>query len=59
MPTPKTPLDPALKAALEALMAEWWGDREPGEHEEWSVRRVNELMKQLALAAGLPIPPWA
>jgi hypothetical protein len=40
-------------------MVEWWGDREPGEHEEWSVRRMNELVKQVALAAGLPIPPWA
>ena len=51
----------ALKAAVSDLTVELWGDpnEQPDRDAEWSPERVQTLVKNLARAAGVPIPPWA
>ena len=50
-----------VKAAVTALTHELWGDPEqpPDWTAEWSHARLQELVRNLARAAGVPVPPWA
>ena len=50
-----------VKTAVQALALEMWGnpDSEPDMHEDWSIPRVRALIKNLARAAGVTVPPWA
>jgi hypothetical protein len=43
-----------VKAAVEALVREWWGDGTG----EWNAERLGERIRELAEAAGVPVPPW-
>lgn len=53
-------MDDNLRAAIEALLEECWGnDSEPTNDDEWDHHRLNERLKEVARAAGMPVPPWA
>lgn len=53
-------IPPEVQSAIEALLCECWGgESEPTNDEEWDHYRLNERLKDLARAAGYPIPPWA